>query len=168
MCTVITLNNRYIYWHKPNKHRYVAIVFSTQDASLVRMRNLHKRRLLVALKGCRPVYMRAPSYSAIAIISRTMANCSCASDTSTPSDVTNWLATPAPFNAEKHGARAVFSGDDSSVVERREPDDHCDGGVAYTASPLPLGHVWQITLLNTTGRQWGFGLVRCMYTVERL
>ena len=97
-----------------------------------------------------------------------MANCSCDSDTSIPSDVTNWLATPAPFNAEKHGARARFSGDDSSVVERREPDDHCDGGVAYTASPLPLGHVWQITLLNTTGRQWGFGLVRCMYTVERL
>ena len=79
-----------------------------------------------------------------------------ASDSSPPSDVRDWLATPAPFNVYKHGRRAIFS-DDKSVVERRGAEDYGSECVVYTGEPLPLGHVWQTTVLNTA-RRWG-GLV---------
>ena len=74
-----------------------------------------------------------------------------------PRNVSDWLVTPAPLNTEKYGGRAIFSGD-NSIVERREPDDYYDGCVCYSSHRLPLGQVWQITLLNTT-RGWGGGLV---------
>ena len=81
-----------------------------------------------------------------------------ASDSSPPSDVRDWLATPAPFNVYKHGERAIFSGDDS-IVERREAEDDWWDCVVYTREPLPLGHVWQTTVLNTTRRVFLGGLV---------
>ena len=70
----------------------------------------------------------------------------------------DWLATPAPLNTEKHGDRARFSGD-NSVVERWEPGQYAYGCVFYTSRPLPPGQVWQTTILNSTTRRRGAGLV---------
>ena len=76
---------------------------------------------------------------------------------SVPRNVSDWLVTPAPLNTEKHGGRAIFSGN-NSIVERRQLYDYGTGCVCYSSHRLPLGQVWQITLLNTTSR-WGVGLV---------
>ena len=75
-----------------------------------------------------------------------------------PLDVSDWLRTPDPFNLKKHGKRAIFSGD-NSVVERRQPEKYGDNSVCYTSHPLPPGQVWEITILNTTSRWIGGGLV---------
>ena len=82
-----------------------------------------------------------------------------------PRNVSDWLVTPAPLNTEKHGGRAIVSGD-NSIVERRRPggyrrqtDDDFADCVCYSSHRLPLGQVWQITLLNTTSRWYGGGLV---------
>ena len=72
-----------------------------------------------------------------------------------PRNVSDWLVTPAPLNTEKHGRRAIFSGH-NSIVERRRPDDSPYDCVCYSSHRLPLGQVWQITLLNTTSK-WGYG-----------
>ena len=80
------------------------------------------------------------------------------SDSSPPSDVHGWNATPALFNVYKHGRRAIFSGDDS-IVERREAERYDGDCVVYTREPLSVGHVWQTTVLNTTRREWIGGLV---------
>ena len=66
---------------------------------------------------------------------------------------------PGPFvlNTKKCGEIAKFSGD-NSVVEKERPEDTVVGCVTYTANPLPLGQVWQTTILSTT-RKWGVGLV---------
>ena len=76
---------------------------------------------------------------------------------SVPRNVSDWLVTPAPLNTEKHGGNAIFSGD-NSIVERLRPDYNPGGCVCYSSHRLPLGQVWQITLLNTTSR-WYAGLV---------
>ena len=77
---------------------------------------------------------------------------------SVPRNVSDWLVTPAPLNTERHGGRAIFSGD-NSIVERRQPDgDYSADCVCYSSHRLPLGQVWQITLLNTTSG-WRYGLV---------
>ena len=77
---------------------------------------------------------------------------------SIPLSVNDWIATPAPLNTDKHGENARFSGD-NSVVERWPPDTHYGGGcVCYTSHPLPVGQVWQTTVLNTTS-EWSGGLV---------
>ena len=73
-------------------------------------------------------------------------------------DVSDWLRTPAPFNLKKHGPRAIFSSD-NSVVERWEPEKYDADCVCYTSQPLPPGQVWEITILNTTSREWYGGLV---------
>ena len=65
-------------------------------------------------------------------------------------------ARPAPFNTQKHGARIIFS-EDNSVAERMEPRRDCYG-VVYTARQLPLGRVWRTTVLFTGGG-WSGGLV---------
>ena len=65
-----------------------------------------------------------------------------------PPDVTDWPATPAPFNTEKHGKRAVFSGE-NSVVRRRQPTEGLKDCVAFLGVPLPVGLVWQITVVYT-------------------
>ena len=75
-----------------------------------------------------------------------------------PRNVSDWLVTPAPLNTEKHGRRAIFSGD-NSIVERRQPDVYSGGCVCYSSHRLPLGQVWQITLLNTTSGWLRGGLV---------
>ena len=41
---------------------------------------------------------------------------------------------------------------DNSIVERRRPDYYGRGCVCYNSHRLPLGQVWQITLLNTTSK----------------
>ena len=74
-----------------------------------------------------------------------------------PSSVASWVARPAPFSTSRHGTRVKFSGD-SSVAERVEPDEHHRDAVVYTADHLPLGRVWQTTVLSTIGR-WAGGLV---------
>ena len=81
-----------------------------------------------------------------------------ASDSSPPSDVRDWLATPAPFNVYKHGTGAKFTGD-ASVVERLGAEGYGCDCVVYTREPLALGHVWQTTVLNTTRRWGGLGMV---------
>ena len=76
---------------------------------------------------------------------------------SVPLSVAEWVRIPAPLNTEKHGENARFS-EDNSVVERQRPDYNSSGCVCYTSHPLPLGQVWQTTLLNTTST-WAYGLV---------
>ena len=77
-----------------------------------------------------------------------------------PSSVASWVPRPAPFSTSKHGTRVKFSGG-SSVAERVKPE-YPDGfyrdAVVYTADHLPLGRVWQTTVLSTT-RGWDVGLV---------
>ena len=76
-----------------------------------------------------------------------------------PRNVSDWLVTPAPLNTEKHGGSAIFSLKDNSIVERLRPDDSPYDCVCYSSHCLPLGQVWQITLLNTTREWYGYGLV---------
>ena len=76
---------------------------------------------------------------------------------SVPRNVSDWLVTPAPLNTEKLGEGAIFSGG-NSIVERQGADLYGGGCVCYTSHRVPLGQVWQITLLNTTSR-WSGGLV---------
>ena len=66
-----------------------------------------------------------------------------------PSNVANWPARPAPFNTQKHGKRIKFS-ELSSVAERVEPEEDTADAVVYTAAHLPLGQVWQTTILDTS------------------
>ena len=73
-----------------------------------------------------------------------------------PTDLSDWVPGPFVLNTKKCGVRAKFSGD-NSVVERVRPEEDYGGCVTYTANPLPLGQVWQTTILSTT-RELG-GLV---------
>ena len=75
-----------------------------------------------------------------------------------PEDISDWLATPAPFSTETHGKLARFSVS-NSVVERREPEDYDDDCVVYTRDPLVVGQPWRTTLLNNTRKRWSGGLV---------
>ena len=77
---------------------------------------------------------------------------------SVAADVSDWIATPAPLNDKKSGERAIFS-TDNSIVQRRDPERYIDGCVSYTLCPLPPGQVWQVTVLDTSTRKWGGGLV---------
>ena len=74
-----------------------------------------------------------------------------------PTVLSDWVPGPFVLNTKKCGERAKFSGD-NSVVEREQPEEYLDGCVTYTANPLPLGQVWQTTILSTT-RKWIYGLV---------
>ena len=76
---------------------------------------------------------------------------------SAPQSVRGWLATPAPLDTKKHGKNAIFSGD-NSIVERQQPDYEHFGCVCYTSDHIPLGQVWQTTVLTITSR-WRGGLV---------
>ena len=73
------------------------------------------------------------------------------------SSVASWSTRPAPFSTRKHGRRVKFS-IGNTVAERVEPEEDFDDAVVYTADPLPLGQVWQTTILDTTTR-WSYGLV---------
>ena len=74
-----------------------------------------------------------------------------------PTVLSDWVPGPFVLNTKKCGERAKFSGD-NSVVERERPEEYRGGCVTYTANPLPLGQVWQTTILSTT-RKWDYGLV---------
>ena len=65
-----------------------------------------------------------------------------------PTVLSDWVPRPFVLNTQKCGWLAKFSGD-NSVVERvgQQSRDKC---VTYTANPLPLGQVWQTTILSTT------------------
>ena len=65
---------------------------------------------------------------------------------SVAADVSDWIPTPAPLNYNKSGVNAVFTSD-NSILQRR--DSEAGGCVSYTAHPLPLGQVWQTTVLET-------------------
>ena len=67
-------------------------------------------------------------------------------------DVRDWLATPVPFNTEKYSGRAIFSAA-NSVVELQGSERQRDGCIIYTRDPLPVGKLWQTTVLDTT-RGW--------------
>ena len=82
-----------------------------------------------------------------------------ATEISLPRDVTDWVASPIPFNPHKHGQEAILSGD-HSVVERRDPDLFPPAVcVVYTRDPLPVGKVLRTTVLETTTKWGGGGLV---------
>ena len=70
-----------------------------------------------------------------------------------PFVLSDWMPGPFVFNTEKCGARAKFS-EGNSVLEREHPELEDGGCVAYTANPLPLGQVWQTTILSTTEGEW--------------
>ena len=77
-----------------------------------------------------------------------------------PSSVASWSTRPAPFSTRKHGWNVKFSVD-NTVAERVQPEN-CkkknSDAVVYTADTLPLGRVWQTTILGaSTG--YGGGLV---------
>ena len=78
-------------------------------------------------------------------------------------DISYWIPTPAPLNYNKSGENAVFTSD-NSILQRRDPERDYGGCVSYTAHPLPLGQVWQITVLETTTK-WDYcgGLVSGVY-----
>lgn len=76
-----------------------------------------------------------------------------------PSRITNWIARPAPFNEWKRGSHVLFS-EDRSVAERTTPEEDGADAIVFTAIPLSLGQVWQITILSTCRHQWTYaGLV---------
>ena len=77
---------------------------------------------------------------------------------SVAADVSDWIVTPAPLNDKKSGERAIFS-TDNSIVQRRDPESYGNYCVSYTRGPLPPGQVWQVTVLETSTRKWGSGLV---------
>ena len=70
-----------------------------------------------------------------------------------PTDLSDWVPGPFVLNTKKCGRLAG----DNSVVERELPEVYSHGCVTYTANPLPLGQVWQTTILSTIWK-WG-GLV---------
>ena len=74
-----------------------------------------------------------------------------------PTDVSDWIPIAATLNGRKRGVDARFSGD-NSIVERRDPEENYKDCVCYTSLPLPVGQVWQTTVLDTTTR-WIHGLV---------
>ena len=80
-------------------------------------------------------------------------------------DVSDWIPTPAPLNYNKSGVNAVFTSD-NSILQRRDPERNPGGCVSYTAHPLPLGQVWQNTVLEATTTGLGFGLVSDVYQVS--
>ena len=75
-----------------------------------------------------------------------------------PSSVASWSTRPAPFSTRKHGIYVKFSVD-NTVAER--VGVYSNGAVVYTSVPVPLGQVWQTTILGTsTGYSRGLsGLV---------
>ena len=74
-----------------------------------------------------------------------------------PSSVASWSTRPAPFSTRKHSRRVKFSVD--NTVAERVDGFWADGAVVYTADPVPLGRVWQTTILGTTTTGSGYGLV---------
>ena len=109
-----------------------------------------------ACLGMRIYIWRLRNVYVVDAIAKTMASPASAASSISP-DVTDWVATPAPFNTEKRGERAKFS-KENCVVERLRPEVYEYGCLAYTFSPLPLGQVWQTTVLRATW-SWIGGLV---------
>ena len=77
---------------------------------------------------------------------------------SVAADVSDWIVTPAPLNDKKSGENAIFS-TDNSIVQRRDPENNRFNCVSYTRDPLPPGQVWQVTVLETTGKWSTYGYV---------
>ena len=73
-----------------------------------------------------------------------------------PVSVAGWTPRPTPFNVHKCGRTVRFS-EEASVAERVDAMHGCNA-VVYTARPLVVGHVWSVTVQNTT-RRWRGGLV---------
>ena len=72
-----------------------------------------------------------------------------------PSSVASWSTRPAPFSTTKHGTNVEFSVD-NTVAERV---GGFSDAVVYTSVPVPLGRVWQTTILVTNTTGWYDGLV---------
>lgn len=68
------------------------------------------------------------------------------------SSLAGWISRPAPFNASKRGTRVKLS-EMYSVAERvgRGYMGLVDNVVVYTAHPVPVGGVWRMTVIATTG-----------------
>ena len=81
--------------------------------------------------------------------------------TSVPNFVTGWTSRPMPFDTKKRGERARLS-NENAAVERMDPEAHDDGCLVYTARPLPLGCVWNMTVTTTSGVARGLVSGGCM------
>ena len=81
---------------------------------------------------------------------------------------TDWVSGPFNLNTKNCGVRAKFSGD-NSVVERERHAEYFNGCVAYTSNPLPLGQVWQTTILSASWK-WNehFGGLVSRYIVGHI
>ena len=79
-----------------------------------------------------------------------------ATSTVVPASISDWFATPAPFNPRKHGMTARFS-DLESVVTRACPLNYGADCVVYTREPLPREQVWQTTVMDTSSKWGGYG-----------
>ena len=70
-------------------------------------------------------------------------------------DVSDWIATPATLDDKKCGERAVFASG-NSIVQRREYEDNPNlvpnDCVCYTSHSLPVGQLWQTTILDKSWR----------------
>ena len=72
---------------------------------------------------------------------------------SVTADVSDWIATPETLSNRKCGYKAVFAfNTHNSVVYRRDPEERDGGCICRTSHPLPVGQVWQTTVLETSGK----------------
>ena len=84
-----------------------------------------------------------------------------ATPASVPNFVTGWTSRPMPFDTKKRGERARLS-NKNAAVERIDPEAHDDGCLVYTARPLPLGCLWNMTVTTTSGVAKGLVSGGCM------
>ena len=70
--------------------------------------------------------------------------------------VSNWIVIPAPLSKKNSGNDAEFSAN-CSTVRRVDPERNKIGCVCYTSDPLPLGNLWQTTVLSTSSSWSGYG-----------
>ena len=68
----------------------------------------------------------------------------------------NWSSQPAVLH-RRHGNNIELS-EHNSVAERVNPETRYRGGVVMTAEPVPVGGVFQVTVLEKVER-WSGGLV---------
>ena len=119
--------------------------------------NAHAQLLLCATKNCTARLALAQSSSFTITLERM------AIPASVPNFVAGWTSRPMPFNAKKRGERAQLS-NKNAAVERIDPETHDDGCLVYTACPLPLGCLWNMTLTTTNGISRGMVSEGCMNT----
>ena len=67
-----------------------------------------------------------------------------------PSSVAHWSTRPAPFSTRKHGGNVKFSVG-NTIAGKVKLEFFAKNILVYTEDPVPLGRVWQTTILSTNG-----------------